>query len=76
MPVIDILLRLIPWIVLIVIAVVIFMNRQRLGLLVEFWNFMRIRKRWWLLPILLSLILLGAFIVLVETLGPFMYAIF
>jgi len=76
MPVIDILLRLIPWIVLIVIAVVIFMNRQRLGLLVEFWNFMRIRKRWWLLPILLSLILLGVFIVLVETLGPFMYAIF
>jgi uncharacterized membrane protein YoaT (DUF817 family) len=37
---------------------------------------MRIRKRWWLLPILLSLILLGVFIVLVETLGPFMYAIF
>lgn len=76
MTVIDTLLRLIPWIVLIVIATVIWLNRQRLGLLVEFWNFMRVRKRWWLLPILLSLILLGVFIVLVETLGPFMYAIF
>jgi len=74
--VIDTLLRLIPWILLIVIAAVIWMNRQRLGLLVEFWDFMRVRKRWWLLPILLSLILLGVFIVLVETLGPFMYAIF
>ncbi len=76
MTVIDTLLRLIPWILLIVIAAVIWMNRQRLGLLVEFWDFMRVRKRWWLLPILLSLILLGVFIVLVETLGPFMYAIF
>ena len=58
------------------IAVVIWLNRQRLGLLVEFWHFMRVRKRWWLLPIIVALVLLGVFIVLVEALGPFMYAIF
>jgi hypothetical protein len=69
-------LRFLPWIVLAAIAVVIWLNRQRLGLLVEFWHFMRIRKRWWLLPIIVALIFLGVFIVLVEALGPFMYAIF
>jgi hypothetical protein len=69
-------LRFLPWIVLVVIAVALWLNRQRLGLLVEFWHFMRIRKRWWLLPIIVALVLLGVFIVLVEALGPFMYAIF
>jgi uncharacterized membrane protein YoaT (DUF817 family) len=72
----ETLLRLLPWIVLIVIAVVIYLNRQKLGLLVEFWSFMRVRKRWWLLPIIVALVLVGVFIVLVEALGPFMYAIF
>jgi len=72
----ETLLTLLPWIVLIVIAVVVFINRHRLGVMVEFWHFMRVRKRWWLLPILVSLVLLAVFIVLVEALGPFMYAIF
>jgi hypothetical protein len=72
----ETLLRFFPWIVLIVIVVVIFINRQRLGLIKEFWHFMRARKRWWLLPIIVALVLLGVFIVLVEALGPFMYAIF
>ena len=72
----ETLLRFLPWIVLAVIVVVIFINRQRLGLFKEFWHFMRIRKRWWLLPIFVALVLLGVFIVLAEALGPFMYAIF
>jgi hypothetical protein len=72
----ETLLRFLPWIVLAVIVVVILINRQRLGLFQEFWHFMRIRKRWWLLPIIVALVLLGVFIVLVEALGPFMYAIF
>ena len=72
----ETLLRFLPWIVLVVIVVVIFINRQRLGLFKEFWHFMRVRKRWWLLPIIVTLVLLGVFIVLVEALGPFMYAIF
>ena len=72
----ETLLRFLPWIVLILIVVVLFLNRRRLGLFVEFWHFMRVRKRWWLLPIIVALVLLGVFIVLVEALGPFMYAIF
>ena len=72
----ETLLRFLPWIVLAVIVVVIFINRQRLGLFKEFWHFMRVRKRWWLLPIFVALALLGVFIVLAEALGPFMYAIF
>jgi hypothetical protein len=72
----ETILRFLPWIVLVVVVVVIWLNRQRLGLLVEFWHFMRVRKRWWLLPIIVALVLLGVFIVLVEALGPFMYAIF
>lgn len=72
----ETLLRFLPWIILILIVVVLYLNRRRLGLLVEFWHFMRIRKRWWLLPIIIALVLLGVFIVLVEALGPFMYAIF
>ena len=72
----ETLLRFLPWIVLAVIVVLIFINRQRLGLFKEFWHFMRVRKRWWLLPIIVALVLLGVFIVLVEALGPFMYAIF
>jgi uncharacterized membrane protein YoaT (DUF817 family) len=72
----ETLLRFLPWIVLAVIVVVILLNRQRLGLFKEFWHFMRVRKRWWLLPIFVALALLGVFIVLAEALGPFMYAIF
>lgn len=72
----ETLTRWLPVLVLVVVVVVIWLNRSRLGLLAEFWRFMRARKRWWLLPIILALVLLSVFIVLVEALGPFMYAIF
>jgi hypothetical protein len=44
----------------------------------EFWEFLRIRKRYWLLPIVLVLFLLGALIVFTETsaVAPFVYALF
>lgn len=44
------------------------------GLLPEFWEFLRHNKKWWLLPILLALLLLGLLVVLSGTgLGPFIY---
>jgi hypothetical protein len=44
------------------------------GLLQEFWEFLRHSKKWWLLPILLALLLLGLLVVLSGTgLGPFIY---
>jgi hypothetical protein len=44
----------------------------------EFWEFLRIRKRYWLLPIVFVLLLFGALIVFTETsaVAPFIYALF
>ncbi|MDZ7261243.1 MAG: DUF5989 family protein [candidate division KSB1 bacterium] len=44
----------------------------------ELWLFMKVRKKWWLGPILIFLILLGLLIVFTEgsALAPFIYAIF
>ena len=44
----------------------------------EFWEFLRFRKRYWLLPIVLVLFLLGALIVFTESsaVAPFIYALF
>ncbi len=48
------------------------------GLLGEFWDFMRVRKKWWLLPTIILLILLGVLILISQssTLSPFIYALF
>jgi len=50
----------------------------KLSIFGELWYFLRFRKKWWLGPILVLLLLLGAFIVLAETSGiaPFIYSIF
>lgn len=44
----------------------------------EFWEFLKIRKRYWLLPILIILGLLSALIVFTEgsAVAPFIYALF
>ena len=44
----------------------------------EVWSFMRVRKKWWLAPILIFLALLGGLIVLTEgsALAPLIYAMF
>ena len=44
----------------------------------ELWAFMRVRKKWWLLPILTVLLLVGALLVFAQTsaLAPFIYTIF
>lgn len=48
------------------------------SLISEFWEFLRIRKRYWLLPIVLMLSLLGLVIVFTEgsAVAPFIYALF
>ena len=44
----------------------------------EFWEFLIIRKKYWLLPILLVLVLFGGLIVLSQgsAVAPFIYSIF
>jgi len=51
---------------------------SKLSLLGEFWTFLRVRKKFWLAPIIIVLMLLGLLIVLSEgtALAPFIYTIF
>ena len=44
----------------------------------ELWNFMRIRKKFWLLPIMLTMALFGALIALSQgsAVAPFIYTLF
>ena len=44
----------------------------------EFWEFLKVRKKYWLIPILLVLVLFGGLIVLSQgsAIAPFIYTIF
>jgi hypothetical protein len=44
----------------------------------EFWQFLRQRKKYWLLPIVILLLLLGLIVVLTanSALAPFIYTVF
>ena len=44
----------------------------------EIWGFMRARKKFWLLPMLVVLLLVGALLVLAQTsaIAPFIYSLF
>ncbi len=52
--------------------------RSRFELLRELWAFLRERKKWWLMPIIVLLVLLGVLIILSESsaIAPFIYTIF
>ena len=51
---------------------------SKLSILSEFWEFLTVRKKWWLAPIIIILVLFGALIVLTEgsAIAPFIYALF
>ncbi len=51
---------------------------SKLSIVKEFWDFLNTRKKWWLTPIILFLVLLGVLIVLTEgsALAPFIYTLF
>jgi hypothetical protein len=44
----------------------------------EFWNFVKVRKKFWLLPIFIVLVFFGVLIVLSQgtVVAPFIYTIF
>jgi len=50
----------------------------KIGILKELWDFMKVRKRWWLAPIVIVLLLLGLLIVFTESsaVAPFIYTLF
>jgi drug/metabolite transporter superfamily protein YnfA len=53
-------------------------GREVTSLAVEFWDFLRQRKKWWLAPIVIVLALFGALIVFAQgsAVAPFIYTIF
>lgn len=51
---------------------------SKLSIVREFWTFLKVQKKWWLFPIIILLLLLGALIVFTEgsAVAPFIYALF
>ena len=49
-----------------------------MSFLKEFWDFLKDRKKYWLLPILIVLLLFGGLIILSQgsVVAPFIYAVF
>jgi len=52
-------------------------NQQPPSLFAEFWMFLRWNKKWWLLPIVILLLVIGILIAASATpLAPFIYTMF
>lgn len=50
----------------------------KLSIVKEFWEFLVARKKWWLFPLVIFLVLLGAIVFLSQgsVVAPFIYTIF
>jgi len=48
------------------------------SLLKELFQYMRVRKKWWLLPVLIVLLVFGGLLLLAQgsAIGPFIYTVF
>ena len=49
-----------------------------MSILAELWDFMRVRKKFWLAPIVIVLLVFGGLIILVQgsAVAPFIYTLF
>jgi len=49
-----------------------------LDLLKDIWDFLKVRKKFWLAPLLITLVLMGALLVFTQgsVVAPFIYSIF
>jgi len=48
-----------------------------MSLLGDLWQFLKERKKWWLLPLIIVLLLLGLFIIFSRSaIAPFIYTLF
>ena len=54
------------------------MRNATVSLLSEFWSFLKVRKKWWLAPIVIMLVLFGALIFFTQgsAVAPFIYTLF
>jgi hypothetical protein len=51
---------------------------RRMDFVAELWRFMRARKKFWLLPILIMMVVFGGLVVLTKgsVIAPFIYTLF
>ena len=51
---------------------------SKISIFLELWSFLKNRKKWWLAPIIFTLLILGTLIVLAEgsALAPLIYTLF
>lgn len=51
---------------------------SKVSIVAEFWDFLKVRKKWWLAPIVIVLVLVGLLLVLSEgtAVAPFIYTLF
>ena len=49
-----------------------------MSLVAELWAFMKERKKWWLLPVILVMVIIGGLLIFAQgsALAPFIYTIF
>ena len=49
-----------------------------MSFIAELWDFLKVRRKFWLLPILLMMVVLGGLIVLTQgsAIAPFIYTVF
>lgn len=50
----------------------------KMRIFADVWDFMRVRKKWWLMPIIFMIVLLGMILVFAQSspLAPFIYTVF
>jgi hypothetical protein len=55
-----------------------FYSGAMIEFLTDLWDFLKIRKKFWLAPIILTLLILGALLVLTQgsAVAPFIYTLF
>jgi hypothetical protein len=53
-------------------------EEKDMSFLAEFWKFLRVRKKFWLLPLLTIIVLFGVLLILAESsaMAPFIYTLF
>ena len=51
---------------------------RNFGIVMEFWLFLKVRKKWWLAPLIIMLLLLGMFMFFAQSsvIAPFIYTLF
>jgi hypothetical protein len=51
---------------------------SKLAVIKEFWGFLHVRRKWWLAPIIIFMLLLGALFIFANgsALAPFIYSLF